>query len=362
MAWTLLTSLTSALKKNASLHSAAVFSPASTPMSATHTLAPSLEKRSAASRPMPLAAPVITATLPSSRPINPPHPPPKTPPPPSPLALVAGPALVELRLFSTREVEVVVDDVVAERLARHLSFLQRGDGVAQRVRESLHVGFVRVAFELGRHLELLLDAVQARRQQGRECQIWVDVSAGDAGLCAQVLAVADDPEPARSVVVAPRERRRRPRPCRIALVRVDVRSQEDRQLRRACDVARKVPAERLRLTVECVAIALPQARMHMARAADPTMVGLGHERHRAALLVGHLLDAVLVDDVVVGHGQRVREMEVDLLLTRPRFALRALDTDAGRLHPIAHRPDEWLVVARGEHVVVEVVRHRWGQA
>ena len=69
MAWTLFGSLTSALTKNASLHSDAVFSPASTPMSATHTLAPSLENSSAASRPMPLAAPVMTATLRSSLPI-----------------------------------------------------------------------------------------------------------------------------------------------------------------------------------------------------------------------------------------------------------------------------------------------------
>src|SRR5713101_3312145 len=70
MAWTLLGSVTSALKKNASLHSAAAFSPASTPMSATHTRAPSDEKRIAASRPMPPAAPVITATLPSNLPIG----------------------------------------------------------------------------------------------------------------------------------------------------------------------------------------------------------------------------------------------------------------------------------------------------
>src|SRR2546428_3569152 len=70
MASTLLGSVTSALKKKASLHSAAVFSPASTPTSATHTRAPSSAKRSAASRPIPPAAPVITATLPSSLPMS----------------------------------------------------------------------------------------------------------------------------------------------------------------------------------------------------------------------------------------------------------------------------------------------------
>src|SRR5437879_12954998 len=70
IACTLFGSLTSALKKNASLHSAAVFSPASTPMSTTQTFAPSDEKRIAASRPMPPAAPVITATFPSNLPIG----------------------------------------------------------------------------------------------------------------------------------------------------------------------------------------------------------------------------------------------------------------------------------------------------
>src|SRR5258708_39971182 len=68
MASTLLGSLTSAAKKNASRHSEAVFSPASVPTSATHTRAPSAENRSAASRPIPPAAPVMTATLPSSLP------------------------------------------------------------------------------------------------------------------------------------------------------------------------------------------------------------------------------------------------------------------------------------------------------
>src|SRR5690242_185919 len=67
MRCTLAGSDTSAWTKNASLHSAAVFSPASLLMSATQTFAPSAENNIAASRPMPPAAPVITATFPSSR-------------------------------------------------------------------------------------------------------------------------------------------------------------------------------------------------------------------------------------------------------------------------------------------------------
>src|SRR3977135_4259463 len=115
MPWTLFGSLTSALTKNASLQSAAVFSPASTPMSATQTRAPSLENRIAASRPMPLAAPVITATLPSSLPTVLLSPFEKS------LALVAGDDLVEERLLRARVVEVVVHDVVAESVARDLA-------------------------------------------------------------------------------------------------------------------------------------------------------------------------------------------------------------------------------------------------
>src|SRR5919108_1714217 len=68
--WTLSGLVTSTFWKTASRPSAAVCSPASSTTSATQTLAPSREKRSAASRPMPLAAPVMTTTLLSSRPMR----------------------------------------------------------------------------------------------------------------------------------------------------------------------------------------------------------------------------------------------------------------------------------------------------
>jgi hypothetical protein len=61
--------VTSTCWKNASPHSVAVRSPCSATTSATHTRAPSAAKRRAASRPIPPAAPVMTQTLPSSRPL-----------------------------------------------------------------------------------------------------------------------------------------------------------------------------------------------------------------------------------------------------------------------------------------------------
>ena len=74
------------------------------------------------------------------------------------------------------------------------------------------------------------------------------------------------------------------------------------------------------------------------------------------MLERDLLGAVLVDDVVVGHRHRVRVAEVDLLLAGPRLALRGLDPHPGRLHPVADRAEQRLVVRRAEDVVVEDVR------
>src|SRR6266571_3647564 len=331
IACTLPGSLTSAAKKNASRHSEAVFSPASRPTSATHTFAPSDENKRAASRPMPPAAPVMTATLSSSLPTF-----------EEPLALVGRDDLVEQRLLRARVVEVVVDHVVTECGTRHLAALEGADRIPQRVRKPLHVRLVRVALELRRESELLFDAVQAGRKKSRKTQVRVGVGAGYARLGAQVLAVADDAKSTCAVVVAPCQRRRRPAARGEALVGIDVGGEKDCQLRRVRDVAGEILLENRRLAVEDVALVLPQARVHVARAADPSVVGFGHERHRATLLVRHLLDPVLVDDVVVGHGQRVAETEVDLLLSWPRLTLRALDWNAGGLHPLADCADEGL--------------------
>jgi hypothetical protein len=74
--------------------------------------------------------------------------------------------------------------------------------------------------------------------------------------------------------------------------------------------------------------------------------------------VGDLLRAVLVDHVVVGHRERVGEAEVDLVLARPRLALRRLHLDARAVHAVPDLADEVLVVGRGEDVVVEDVGNR----
>src|SRR5881397_1159255 len=95
-----------------------------------------------------------------------------------PLALVARHDLVEQLLLRARVVEVVVDDLVTEQLPRDGAALELADRIAQRVREALRVGLVRVALERRFELELLLDAVETRCQQRRESEVRIRVGAG----------------------------------------------------------------------------------------------------------------------------------------------------------------------------------------
>src|SRR5712692_10303810 len=97
--------------------SATVSSAAALLMSHTTTRAPSAAKRTAASRPIPMPAPVISAVLPVSLSgildsLEEPH------------ELPVGDGLIEGLLFETSVVEVVLDHGLAEGLARQLRALQ----------------------------------------------------------------------------------------------------------------------------------------------------------------------------------------------------------------------------------------------
>src|SRR5262249_46670776 len=167
-----------------------------------------------------------------------------------PLSLVARDNAVEQLLFGASVVEIVLDDVVAERGTSDRPALKRPDRLAQRRWEPLRVGDVRVPLERRPRVELLLDPVQARRDQCREREIRVDVAAGDPRLDAQPAAVADDQERTRPVVAPPRKGRRRPRAGREAFVRVHVRREEQRELASTRDLTRQILPEDLRLAGE----------------------------------------------------------------------------------------------------------------
>ena len=157
-----------------------------------------------------------------------------------PHALPVGDDLVEEGLLGVRVVQVVVDDLVAERTARHRPDLEREDGFAHRRREALGVRLVRVPLERGWRRELVLDPVKAGGDDRGEGEVRVDVATGNPCLDPSCLPVPDDPEPARAVVVSPGERRWRPAARRIALVRVDRRRKEDGELLEARRSTRKI--------------------------------------------------------------------------------------------------------------------------
>ena len=89
------------------------------------------------------------------------------------------------------------------------------------------------------------------------------------------------------------------------------------------------------------------------------MSGLAMNVTELALLPGDLLDAVLVEHVAVGHLEGLGIAEVDLLLSPAPLALGELDGHPGRLHVVADRAHEALLLRGLQDVVVlEVVRDR----
>jgi hypothetical protein len=123
--------------------------------------------------------------------------------------------------------------------------------------------------------------------------------------------------------------------------------------------ARELPGEEaveqaLVLGEDRLAVARLQREVDVARVALALVV-LGHVGDRHALLAGDLLGAVLVDDVRVGGGQRVRVVEVHLVLAEVALALGVLDLHAGRRHVVADAADERLDARGAQQGVVDVV-------
>src|SRR5438445_6583029 len=223
--------------------SEATSSPGGAGTSTAAIRAPSRAKVSAASRPMPLAPPVISATL--SRSLMAP------PPTCSTLDALevaaqfpAGDRPVERLLLEPGGVQVVLDDAVAERLAGDFAPLQLLDRLAQRPgdpRDPLR--FVGVPLEHRGGVELPRDAPPPAGGRRRKPQAGIGVCARDPVLDPQALAFAHHAKPAGPVVVAPDRHHRRERSGHVAFVRVDVRGEEIRQLAGARQLPREVVPE-----------------------------------------------------------------------------------------------------------------------
>jgi hypothetical protein len=127
--------------------------------------------------------------------------------------------------------------------------------------------------------------------------------------------------------------------------------------------AAEIVAEDVRLVVsvdESIFAGLDrdEAGVDVTGAANVLLRRLSHERHGQPVPMRDLLDAVLVDRVAVGRGDRVRVAHVKLVLPVPRLALGELHWDAGTLHPEPNLAHEALVARRRKDVVVHDVRDR----
>src|SRR5438552_3098413 len=282
--------------------SATVSSAALSLMSHTTTRAPSPAKRTAASRPIPIPAPVISAILPSSL-----------------MLMLCRRLLSPPDLLSPR--------LAAEPLSSNCGPLSlRGRGFAKSPSPLWGEGRVR-----GPSLDSLEKSHQLpvghRLVEGLLLETAVvEVVRHDAfaeGLARQL------------------------RPLEL-VERLAQRLWDLAELRVLVGVAVVEPG-RLELLVDAVE----------ARGAHAV---LRHEGDRAAPLPRDLLDAVLVEHVAIGHLERLGVAEVDLLLPPPPLTLRELHRHARRFHRVPNGAHQRLLLGRLEDVIVLEVAGDWRQA
>ena len=121
---------------------------------------------------------------------------------------------------------------------------------------------------------------------------------------------------------------------------------------RVARVARARAGPEVAVAEEGVGAVGPRERaVDVARAARLVRGRFRHERHGDALLVRDLLEALLEDDVVVGHGQGAVVAHVELVLALGRLALGRLDDHARGLQ----RAADAAVVELGARALEQVV-------
>ena len=144
--------------------------------------------------------------------------------------------------------------------------------------------------------------------------------------------MTDDAESGGAVVDAPCDSRRRKGAGDVAFVRRRIRRVKREELADVLHPAAEEVAEggggvegaELLFAVEhrLLAVRVPKAHMNVAARSGIALVPLGHERDRVVVLPGDLFCRVLVQDVTIGHLERICVAQSDLLLSGSPFALR----------------------------------------
>src|SRR5262249_18760346 len=104
-----------------------------------------------------------------------------------------------------------------------------------------------------------------------------------------------------------------------------------------------------------LAAAIPETDVYVPARAEPTVIGLGHERDRSTVEIGELFRSVLEEREAVGRLEGVGIAQIDLVLANAGLALRELDRNPGGAHLIAQLAVEGLGLGRLEQLVVFVV-------
>src|SRR5438445_13445628 len=133
---------------------------------------------------------------------------------------------------------------------------------------------VEVSLERRGRFDVMRDAGRSRGQGGRKCEIRIRIGAGGAAFDAQRLAVADDAESGRPVVITPGDSGRRKRSGDISLVRRGIRRVKREGLADVLHPAAEQPAEgggpadgaELLLAIEqrAAPVLVPQALVNVA--------------------------------------------------------------------------------------------------
>src|SRR5919107_1521482 len=275
-----------------------------------------------------------------------------------PVAFPVGNGGLEGVDLHARHIQIVLDYFFPEATPGRLAGRKKFPCFAQVCRYVWLVRFVGVADELLFEGELVLHAMEACGDHSGYRQVRVDVPTRQPVLDAQGVAVADDAQATGAVVPTPRDCSRGEGAFGIALVRVYVRGEEERELAQAGDLAREEVVEGVRKTVvfgeDGCAVLRAQAQVYVAGVAL-AFVELRHKGDGAALLGGDLLGAVLVDGVPVRGGQSVVEPEVDLVLPEVALALRIFNRETSPRHRVADAPEQRLDARRSKQRVVDVV-------
>ena len=259
----------------------------------------------------------------------------------------------------------------AKGLSGKAARVQRLRGGAQAAGHRRQVpGGVHVAFEEGRRLDPLPDAIEPRGERRRKGQVGIAVRPGNAALNPQAGAAPHHPKAGRAVVIAPGEAGRGPGTIHIALVAVHGRGVEGHQLGHAGDPPAQKPPEGVRslhgayglVSRKSIFGPAPEAEVDMATGAGLVLAVLGHESNRLPHLIGYGLEALLEELVPVGHVEGLGIADVELVLAQAPLAFGVLNRDARGAQVAAGRAGKVLVAAALEQLVVLQVPARWLQA